>query len=79
MKALVLRNVLNTFRNPMFMKAKFLQAIFIALYLGGLVFNLGLTDYTIVKNWHSIAGIMFFMTLSGMVLALSPIALAFPL
>jgi hypothetical protein len=41
MGALAHRNVLNTIRNPMLLKAKIFQTIFMALFVGGIYFYIG--------------------------------------
>lgn len=63
----------------MLFKAKVLQSIFMALFIGGLFFDIGTTDYTQRTNWQSITGFLFFMTINSMMMTLSPITLAFPL
>jgi len=44
--ALTQRSLLNTMRNPLLIRAKFFQALFMALFIGGLYFNAGKRDYT---------------------------------
>jgi hypothetical protein len=46
MSALLYRNILNTIRNPMLLKSKIFQGIFLALYTGGIFYNIGNRDYT---------------------------------
>lgn len=79
MGALTHRSVVNTIRNPMLFKAKILQSIFMALFVGGLYFNIGKKDYTQMTSWQSITGFLFFLTINSMMMTLSPITLAFPL
>lgn len=79
MGALIHRSTINTLRNPMLFKAKVLQSMFMALFIGGLFFDIGTKDYTQRINWQSITGFLFFMTINSMMMTLSPITLAFPL
>lgn len=79
MGALVQRSTINTLRNPMLFKAKVLQSIFMALFIGGLFFDIGTKDYTQRVNWQSVTGFLFFVTINSMMMTLSPITLAFPL
>ncbi len=72
------RNFKNMMRNPMLLKSKLLQGIFIALFVGGMYFNMGKNDYTDTHNWYSITGLLFFLTITSMTQVLSPISLTFP-
>jgi ABC-type multidrug transport system permease subunit len=66
-------------RNPLLIKAKFFQAVFMSLFIGGLFFDIGTKDYTQRTNWQSISGFLFDTTINAMMTALSPITLSFPL
>jgi ABC-type multidrug transport system permease subunit len=77
--ALTHRNILNTIRNPMLFQAKIFQSIFMALFVGGLFFDIGTRDYTNKEYWNSITGFLFFMTIYSLFMTLSPISLTFPL
>lgn len=77
--ALTHRSILNTFRNPMLMKSKFFQSIFMALFVGGLFFDIGTRDYKYQNYWNSITGFLFFLTINSLMMTLSPITLTFPL
>lgn len=44
--ALLKRNFMNTVRNPLLMKAKVLQGVFLSLLAGGLFFDAGKKDLT---------------------------------
>ena len=72
------RNVKNTIRNPMLLKSKLFQGIFLALFTGGMYFNIGTHDYTDINYWYSITGFLFFLTITGMMQVLAPISLTFP-
>ena len=50
-----------------------------ALFVGGLFFDIGTQDYTNRNYWNSITGFLFFMTINSMMMTLSPITLTFPL
>jgi hypothetical protein len=78
MSALVHRNVINTIRNPILLKSKIFQGLFLAVYSGGIFFGIGTRDYTNLTFWFSITGFLFFMTISALMSSLSPITLTFP-
>jgi len=44
--ALTNRALVNTVRNPRLVRVKFVQAIFIALFVGGMFFDAGTKSYT---------------------------------
>ena len=46
MGALIWRSLVNTYRNPMLIQAKVFQAIFMALFMGGIFFYIGNKNYT---------------------------------
>ena len=75
---LIERNLLNVVRNPMLLRSKVFQGIFIALFAGGLYFGIGKHDYTNRAYWYSITGFLFFITISGLMSFLSPTTLTFP-
>lgn len=77
--ALTYRSVLNTIRNPMLLKAKVFQSIFMALLVGGIFFDIGTQDYTQKSYWQAITGFLFFLTIYSLFMTLSPITLTFPL
>lgn len=77
--ALVYRNFLNIIRNPMLFKSKLMQSIFMAVFVGGIFFDIGTRDYTTKAFWNSITGFLFFLGISALFNTLSPITLTFPL
>lgn len=77
--ALVKRDVLKTFRNPLLFKARIIQYIFLGLYLGGLFFDAGDRSYTSTLGWSAIIGLLFELSINSMMSFLTPIALIFPL
>jgi hypothetical protein len=79
MRALTRRAFLNTLRNPMLMRSKLFQGIFMSLFIGGLYWDLGQKDYTNQIVWLSITGLLFFMTIFAMMSAMSPVVLTFPI
>lgn len=79
MEALVHRSTINTIRNPMLLRAKVFQSIFMALIIGGIFFDAGTKDYTQMTSWQTITGFLFFMTINSLMMTLSPITLTFPL
>lgn len=62
----------------MLLRSKVFQGIFISLFIGGLFFDIGESDYTKRNMWNSITGFLFFITISGLMSFLSPITLTFP-
>lgn len=79
MSALVHRAFLNTVRNPMLVRSKIIQGIFMSLFIGGLFFDIGTRDYEVRSFWISITGFMFFINIFALMGAISPIVLTFPL
>jgi len=79
MSALMRRAFLNTIRNPMLIRSKFFQGIFMGLFVGGLYFDIGTHDYTQRAYWPSITGFLFFICILALMSALSPIVLTFPM
>jgi len=79
MSALVKRAFFNTVRNPMLMRSKVIQGIFMGLFIGGLFFDIGTKDYILRSNWMSISGFLFFICIMALMGAMSPVVLTFPL
>jgi hypothetical protein len=79
LKALTKRAFTNTVRNPMLIKSKVFQGIFMALFIGGLFFDIGTLDYTQRPFWYSISGFLFFFCIFSLMSALSPVVLTFPI
>ena len=63
----------------MLFRSKFFQGIFIALFIGGMYFDIGTKDYTVKSVWYALTGFLFFITISGTMTSLAPITLTFPL
>ena len=63
----------------MLWRSKIFQGIFMALYIGGLFFDIGTLDYKVKTIWLSITGFLFFITIFGTMTSLVPITLTFPL
>jgi ATP-binding cassette, subfamily G (WHITE), eye pigment precursor transporter len=78
LKQLIKRDIINMLRNPILVKSRFIQIIYLTIYMGGLYFNAGRTDYTNPLNWNTIAGFLFFIILDILFQAMVPIALVFP-
>ncbi len=79
LSALIKRSFLNTIRNPMLIRSKLIQGIFMSLFIGGLYFDIGTNDYRTRPFWTAISGFLFFLTISGLMGAISPVVLTFPL
>ena len=63
----------------MLIRSKVFQGIFMALFIGGLFFDIGTNDYTVRPYWYSISGFLFFFCIFSLMGALSPMVLTFPL
>lgn len=62
----------------MLVKSRFIQIIYLTIYIGGLYFNTGRKDYTDPINWTTISGYFFFISLDILFQAMMPLALVFP-
>ena len=78
LKQLIKRDSINNIRNPILIKSRIIQILYLTVYIGGLFFNAGKKDYTDPINWNTIAGYLFFITLDILIQAMMPIALVFP-
>lgn len=78
LKALIYRDILNVVRNPLLIKLRFIQTVFIGVYTGGLYYNID-GDYLDESNWRALTGFLFFLSISMLMLALAPVSLAFPI
>ncbi len=76
--ALVKRDFINTIRNPMIIKSRIIQSIFMGIYTGGLYFNAASGDHTDPLIWRSVIGFFFFMSISSLMSSLAPVTLIFP-
>lgn len=79
LKTLINRDLVNLVRNPMILKARIFQAIFLALLIGGLWWKIGQTDYTNLIYWNAITGCFFFAAMDIFFQTAMPVALVFPL
>ena len=66
MKALLKRDVINILRNPIILRARIIQTIFLGIFIGGLFFNAG-RDYTGQEsqndaNSRALLGCLFFLS-----------------
>lgn len=77
MKVLVHRDFLNVIRNPMLVKMRFVQTVFISLYAGWLYYQFS-GDYVNMLNWRALTGFFFFLTINITMIALAPVELVFP-
>lgn len=78
LKQLIKRDSINNIRNPMLIKSRLIQVIYLTVYIGGLFFNAGKKDYMDPINWNTISGYLFFISLDILIQAMMPIALVFP-
>jgi hypothetical protein len=60
LKVLLKRDVVNIIRNPLLVKVRIIQIIFIALLAGGIFWQAGGQDYTNLSKWNAMTGFMFF-------------------
>lgn len=70
---------MNIIRNPLLMKAKVLQGIFLSLLAGGLFFDAGKKDLTVSQDWNYLAGCLFFVAINAFTTSISPITITFPI
>lgn len=77
MKALLGRDFVNVIRNPMLIKMRFVQTIFISLYAGWLYYQFN-GNYVDTLNWRALTGFFFFLSINLTMLALAPVQLVFP-
>ena len=78
LKILLERDLINIWRNPRLFKSRFLQSIFLGLFLGGIYFKAGSAEYSSPSGWHAIVGLMFFLTISVFMSGLAPVSVIFP-
>jgi hypothetical protein len=62
----------------MLIRSRLIQGSFLALFTGGLFFEIGTKDYTVQTYWYSITGFLFFVTIFALMGALTPVVLTFP-
>ena len=72
------RDVKNTVRNPMLIKLRLVQTIFMGVYTGGVYARFS-GDYTEQNNWRAVSGFLFFLSINLLFLALVPVELVFPI
>lgn len=77
MKALIYRDFLNVVRNPMLIRLRLIQTIFIGIYAGGLYYQFS-GEYVGRVNWRALTGFFFFLSISMTMIALAPVELVFP-
>ena len=65
-QALLKRDWTALVRNPLLVKSRLLQMVFLATYLGGIYFNAGRKDFTPYENWKAISGFMFQISIATM-------------
>jgi ATP-binding cassette, subfamily G (WHITE), eye pigment precursor transporter len=76
-RTLVDRDFKNVLRNPLLIKMRVVQTIFVAVYGGGLYCKFS-GEYTSQINWYALIGFFFFLTINMMMMALAPVGLVFP-
>lgn len=91
--AILKRDVLNMMRNPLVIKARIMQTIFLGLFVGGVYFGTDKRDQYVVQangpdganseliagtDFYTLTGLLFFLSISGMMTALSPVSIVFP-
>ena len=74
---LVSRDIKNTIRNPMLVKLRFIQSIFISVYTAGLYARFS-GEYTERLNWNALVGFFFFLSINMLTFGLVPVQLIFP-
>lgn len=85
MNAIVKRDFLNTARNPMVVKARFIQSIILGLFVGGVYWRISRNYVSQNGNpnvrtvdFITLVGFFFFMCMTGFMSSLSPVSIVFP-
>jgi hypothetical protein len=55
------------------------MTIVTGIYAGGIYFSAGNKNYTERNNWRAIAGLLYFITITSLMHALSPTTIVFPM
>jgi hypothetical protein len=76
-RTLISRDLKNVIRNPMLIRLRLIQTIFVSIYAGGL-FCKFTGEYTSQLNWLAVRGFFFFYSISTMMMSLAPVELIFP-
>lgn len=76
-KSLIGRDFINIVRNPLLVKARFFQTIFMAIYAGGLFFGVA-QNYLSISGWSGLLGFSFFLGANSLMLSMGPVAIVFP-
>jgi hypothetical protein len=76
-KTLVDRDFKNVLRNPLLIKTRFIQTVFIGIYAGGLYCKFT-GNYTETLNWQALNGFFLFLSINMLMFTLSPVVLVFP-
>ena len=71
------KDCLHTLRNPLLLKMRMISVVFVSVYTAGLYFQFT-GDYNNKDNWRALTGFLFFMAISVMFMALSPVEEVFP-
>lgn len=74
---LLTRDVKDVLRNPLLIKSRFFQTVFLSIYVGGIYCRFG-ADYTNNITWQAVVGFLFFLTISSVFMAFTPVTLVFP-
>jgi hypothetical protein len=78
------RDLLNTVRNPMVVKSRILSSIILGLFIGGVYWKIGHNYIDTVNpsvrtvDFMTLVGLLFFLSVSGFMSSLSPVAVVFP-
>jgi len=76
-KTLVSRDFKNVLRNPLLIKTRFIQTVFISIYEAGVYCQFS-GDYTNQISWNKYTGFFFFLSIGMLMTALAPVTLVFP-
>jgi hypothetical protein len=77
-KTLIYRDYINILRNPLLVKARFFQTIFMSLFGGGVFFAIT-KDLLSLSGWAGLQGFSLFLGANSLMLAMGPVAIVFPL
>jgi hypothetical protein len=76
---LLKRDLTNLWRNPLIVKSRVIQSIFTSLYMGGLWWRIGDTNYLDPTNFQAITCFIYFYTLSMFMEPFAATIITFPL
>lgn len=77
-KTLIHRDFINIVRNPLLIKARIFQTLFMAVFAGGIFFGVA-HRYLSVSGWSGLQGFSLFVGTNSLLLSTGPVSIVFPL